>query len=183
MKKDKLGRLNAMTVDVEDYFQVSAFEDVLPSEKWDSIELRVDRNTHKLLDLFAENGVKSTFFTLAWVAKRCPEVIRRIVSEGHELASHGVAHQRLTTMSKEQAKQDIQTSKSILEDISGAEIRGYRAPSFSVNENNEWVYDILAESGFKYSSSTYPIEHDLYLSLIHISDPRDQRGSRMPSSA
>ncbi len=151
-----------MTVDVEDYFQVSAFEDVLPSEKWDSIELRVDRNTHKLLDLFAENGVKSTFFTLAWVAKRCPEVIRRIVSEGHELASHGVAHQRLTTMSKEQAKQDIQTSKSILEDISGAEIRGYRAPSFSVNENNEWVYDILAESGFKYSSSTYPIEHDLY---------------------
>lgn len=162
MKQEKKGRLNAMTVDVEDYFQVSAFEDVLPSEKWDSIELRVDRNTHRLLDLFAEHNVKSTFFTLAWVAKRCPEVIKRIVSEGHELASHGVAHQRLTTMSPEQAKHDIQTSKSILEDISGTEIRGYRAPSFSVNENNEWVYDILLETGFKYSSSTYPIEHDLY---------------------
>ncbi|MFC3094607.1 DUF3473 domain-containing protein [Alteromonas sediminis] len=155
-------RLNAMTVDVEDYFQVSAFDNVLSQKDWDASELRVDRNTHKLLDLFAEHEVKSTFFTLAWVAQKCPDVIRRIVDEGHELASHGLAHQRINTMNKQQVKEDIFTSKAILEDIGGVQIVGYRAPSFSINGSNEWAYDILVDAGFTYSSSTYPIEHDLY---------------------
>lgn len=160
MKLDS--RLNAMTVDVEDYFQVSAFEDVINKESWDSQQLRVGQNTHRLLDLFAENNVKSTFFTLGWVAKRCPDVIKRIVDEGHELASHGLEHQRATTMSKSQFKEDVYASKSILEDVGGTAIKGYRAPSFSVNDSNTWVYDVLVEQGFVYSSSTYPIEHDLY---------------------
>lgn len=155
-------RINAMTVDVEDYFQVSAFEDVLCASKWDSIELRVEKNTHRLLDLFAEHQVKSTFFTLAWVAQRCPNLIQRIVAEGHELASHGVAHKRLTSMTQEEAREDIETSKAILEEIAGIRVVGYRAPSFSVNENNQWVYQLLVEAGFQYSSSTYPIAHDLY---------------------
>jgi len=160
MKLDS--RLNAMTVDVEDYFQVSAFENVINKESWDSQQLRVGQNTHRLLDLFAENNVKSTFFTLGWVAKRCPDVIKRIVEEGHELASHGLEHQRATTMSQSQFRQDVYASKSILEDVGGIAIKGYRAPSFSVNDSNTWVYEVLVENGFVYSSSTYPIEHDLY---------------------
>ena len=132
MKLDN--RLNAMTVDVEDYFQVSAFEGVVDKKDWDSINLRVGDNTHRLLDLFAENNVKSTFFTLGWVARRCPEVIRRIVDEGHELASHGLAHQRATTMSEKELYEDIKQSKDILENIGGVAIKGYRAPSFSIND-------------------------------------------------
>ena len=155
-------RLNAMTVDVEDYFQVSAFEGVVDKKDWNSISLRVGDNTHRLLDLFAENNVKSTFFTLGWVAKRCPDVIKRIVNEGHELASHGLEHQRATTMSKTQLFDDIKQSKDILEDIGGVALKGYRAPSFSINDSNTWAYDILKELGFVYSSSTYPIKHDLY---------------------
>ena len=114
MKLDN--RLNAMTVDVEDYFQVSAFEGVVNKSDWNSIGLRVGDNTHRLLDLFAENDVKSTFFTLGWVAQRCPDVIKRIVSEGHELAS-GLAHQRATTMTEQELFDDIKQSKDILEDI------------------------------------------------------------------
>ena len=160
MKLDS--RLNAMTVDVEDYFQVSAFEGVVDKKDWNNISLRVGDNTHRLLDLFAENNVKSTFFTLGWVAKRCPDVIKRIVDEGHELASHGLEHQRATTMSRDAFKKDIIDSKSILEDTGGVAMKGYRAPSFSVNNSNTWVYEVLAEQGFVYSSSTYPIQHDLY---------------------
>lgn len=160
MKLDS--RLNAMTVDVEDYFQVSAFEDVINKDSWDSQQLRVGQNTHRLLDLFAEHNVKSTFFTLGWVAKRCPDVIKRIISEGHELASHGLEHQRATTMTRTQFEKDVYDSKAILEDVSGSAIKGYRAPSFSVNDSNTWVYEVLVEQGFIYSSSTYPIEHDLY---------------------
>ena len=160
MKLDS--RLNAMTVDVEDYFQVSAFEDVINKDSWDSQQLRVGQNTHRLLDLFAEHNVKSTFFTLGWVAKRCPDVIKRIVNEGHELASHGLEHQRATTMTRTQFEKDVYDSKAILEDVSGSVIKGYRAPSFSVNDSNTWVYEVLVEQGFIYSSSTYPIEHDLY---------------------
>lgn len=160
MKLDN--RLNAMTVDVEDYFQVSAFEGVIDKKDWDSVSLRVGDNTHRLLDLFAENDVKSTFFTLGWVAKRCPDVIKRIVDEGHELASHGLAHQRATTMTRDEFRADVSQSKAILEDIGGVAIKGYRAPSFSVNDDNTWVYDVIKELGFVYSSSTYPIEHDLY---------------------
>ncbi|WP_334050896.1 XrtA system polysaccharide deacetylase [Alteromonas gracilis] len=160
MKLDN--RLNAMTVDVEDYFQVSAFEGVVDKKDWDSISLRVGDNTHRLLDLFAANNVKSTFFTLGWVAQRCPDVIKRIVREGHELASHGLAHQRATTMSEKELYDDIKQSKDIIEDIGGVALKGYRAPSFSINDSNTWAYDILKDLGFVYSSSTYPINHDLY---------------------
>ncbi|WP_334057038.1 XrtA system polysaccharide deacetylase [Alteromonas sp. S005] len=160
MKLDN--RLNAMTVDVEDYFQVSAFEGVVDKKDWDNISLRVGDNTQRLLDLFAANNVKSTFFTLGWVAQRCPDVIKRIVSEGHELASHGLAHQRATTMSEKELYDDIKQSKDILEDIGGVALKGYRAPSFSINDSNTWAYDILKDLGFVYSSSTYPINHDLY---------------------
>ncbi len=160
MKLDN--RLNAMTVDVEDYFHVSAFEDVINRKDWNSIKLRVGDNTHRLLDIFAENHVKATFFTLGWVAKRCPDVIKRMVNEGHEVASHGVAHQRATTMTRDALYKDIAESKAILEDISGTQVIGYRAPSFSVNHDNIWIYEVLKEHGFLYSSSTYPIQHDLY---------------------
>ncbi|WP_034475357.1 XrtA system polysaccharide deacetylase [Aestuariibacter salexigens] len=151
-----------MTVDVEDYFQVSAFESVITPQDWDAISPRVGQNTHRILDLFAEHGVKSTFFTLGWVAKRCPDIIKRIVEEGHELASHGLDHRRATTMSKNDLRDDISQSKDILEDIGGTRVIGYRAPSFSINSSNEWVYDVLKELDFIYSSSTYPIAHDLY---------------------
>lgn len=160
MKLDS--RLNAMTVDVEDYFQVSAFENVVDKKDWDSISLRVGDNTNRLLDLFAEYDVKATFFTLGWVGKRCPSVIKRIVDEGHELASHGLAHQRATQMSQQALHEDIRSSKEILEDISSVQLLGYRAPSFSINDSNTWAYDILKDLGFVYSSSTYPIKHDLY---------------------
>lgn len=154
--------VNAMTVDVEDYFHVSAFEKVINRDDWQRLPIRVERNTYRLLELFEQHGVKSTFFTLGWVAERCPELISAIVSQGHEIASHGYGHQRATAMTRHQVHQDIERSKKILEDCSGQAILGYRAPSFSINESNTWVYDILIELGFKYSSSTYPIEHDLY---------------------
>ena len=155
-------RLNAMTVDVEDYFQVSAFESVLKPSDWSSIPLRVEENTHRLLDVFAEHNAKSTFFTLGWVAQRCPTLIKRIVEEGHELASHGLNHRRATTMTRDEFIDDVKTSKAILEDAGGVAVKGYRAPSFSVNDDNQWIYEVLVELGFEYSSSTYPISHDFY---------------------
>lgn len=151
-----------MTVDVEDYFHVSAFEDVISKNNWDSLECRVEQNTFRLLDLFAQYNVKSTFFTLGWVAERCPALIKEIVNQGHELASHGYSHKRALGMSASEFKADVQRSKNILEDLSGQPVFGYRAPSFSVKDDNAWVYEILKELNFEYSSSTYPIEHDLY---------------------
>jgi polysaccharide deacetylase family protein (PEP-CTERM system associated) len=155
-------RLNAMTVDVEDYFHVSAFDSVIDPNEWSNITPRVGDNTHRLIDLFNENNVKATFFTLGWVGKHCPDVVKRIVDEGHELASHGTNHRRNTKMSRDQVFQDIKESKDILEQTGGKAIVGYRAPSFSIDKTNEYVFDILLELGFKYSSSTYPITHDLY---------------------
>jgi len=154
--------VNAMTVDVEDYFHVSAFEQVINKSDWDSLELRVERNTFRLLELFELHQVKSTFFTLGWVAEKCPNLIKTIVEQGHELASHGYSHQRVLGMNHEEFKRDVLQSKTILEDISGVAVEGYRAPSFSVKDENTWIYSVLAELGFTYSSSTYPIEHDLY---------------------
>ncbi|MEW6990598.1 XrtA system polysaccharide deacetylase [Colwelliaceae bacterium 6441] len=154
--------INAMTVDVEDYFHVSAFEDVINKNSWNDLELRVEKNTFRLLELFEQHNVKSTFFTLGWVAQRCPNLIKAIVEQGHELASHGFSHQRALGMTPEAFKEDVLSSKKILEDISGEKVLGYRAPSFSVKDENTWIYEILHELGFKYSSSTYPIEHDLY---------------------
>jgi len=159
---DKNSRLNAMTVDVEDYFHVSAFEKVIKPSDWDSLSIRVEDNTNRLLDLFQRKEVKCTFFTLGWVAKKCPELIKRIVNEGHELASHGLSHKRATLMSRGEFRADLWDSKNILEQVSGAKVIGYRAPSFSINETNTWVYDELQQAGFVYSSSTYPIQHDLY---------------------
>lgn len=154
--------LNAMTVDVEDYFHVSAFEKVIDSSQWTNLPLRVERNTYRLLEVFEQNNVKSTFFTLGWVAEQCPGLIKDIVAQGHELASHGYSHQRATQMTPEQFRQDVLQSKTLLEDCAGNPIKGYRAPSFSINDSNTWVYQVLVDLGFTYSSSTYPIEHDLY---------------------
>ena len=151
-----------MTVDVEDYFHVSAFESVISQSDWANITPRVGDNTHRLIDLFNEHGIKGTFFTLGWVAEHCPDVVKRIVDEGHELGSHGSNHRRTTLMTRDEVFEDIRISKDKLEQVSGKALLGYRAPSFSINKTNEWVYDILVELGFKYSSSTYPIEHDLY---------------------
>lgn len=155
-------RKHILTVDVEDYFQVSAFENIVNRTSWDSLEHRVEHNTHKILDLFSEHNAKATFFVLGWVAERYPSIVNRIVSEGHELASHGHSHQRLTSLTQAQAFADIKKSKDILEDLSGQLITGYRAPSFSINSSNIWIYDILKQLNFSYSSSTYPIKHDLY---------------------
>lgn len=154
--------INAMTVDVEDYFHVAAFEKNIKPTNWSSLELRVEKNTYHLLELFAQHNVKSTFFTLGWVAERCPNLVKAIVEQGHELASHSYAHQRAFTQTQKEFRNDLSKSKQILEDASGKAIIGYRAPSFSINDNNTWVYDILIDLGFEYSSSTYPVEHDLY---------------------
>jgi polysaccharide deacetylase family protein (PEP-CTERM system associated) len=154
--------INAMTVDVEDYFHVSAFENTIAKADWGKTPLRVEHNTYRLLELFEKHNVKSTFFTLGWVAERCPNLIKAIVDQGHELASHGYAHQRITEMTKDNFVTDVLKSKDILEQLSGTEVIGYRAPSFSLNDTNIWVYEKLIELGFQYSSSTYPIQHDLY---------------------
>jgi len=153
---------NAMTVDVEDYFHVSAFEKTIAKTDWPNLELRVEKNTNRLLELFDKHDTKSTFFTLGWVAERCPNLIKAIIDQGHELASHGYAHQRAIGMTPQEFKADVEKSKKILEDTSGKAVVGYRAPSFSINDSNTWVYDTLLELGFEYSSSTYPINHDLY---------------------
>jgi polysaccharide deacetylase family protein (PEP-CTERM system associated) len=153
---------NAMTIDVEDYFQVSAFKtNILPST-WDSLPCRVERNMDVVLGKLSEKNVKATFFTLGWVADRFPETVRRIVAEGHELASHGYGHQMITDLSLAQFKEDVIRSKLLLEDVSGQPILGYRAPSFSVGPTTLWAQDVLAETGHRYSSSIYPIKHDLY---------------------
>ena len=159
---DLNNRLNAMTVDVEDYFQVSAFESVIEKKDWNSMSLRVGDNTNRLLDLFAKNNVKSTFFTLGWVAERFPARGKRIVSEGHEIASHGWEHIRVTEQTPVAFRQDIIQTKQLLEDISGQEIKGYRAASYSINASNLWAQDELADAGYRYSSSIVPIKHDLY---------------------
>jgi polysaccharide deacetylase family protein (PEP-CTERM system associated) len=154
--------INALTVDVEDYFQVEAFASVIDRSEWDSMPRRVAWNTNRLLDLFAEAKVTATFFTLGWVAQRHPELVRRIAIEGHELASHGSDHHRADQQSPEQFRIDVRGGKALLEDISGVSILGYRAPTFSVGRRSLWAHAILAEEGFRYSSSVYPVAHDLY---------------------
>ncbi len=154
--------INAMSVDVEDYFQVQAFEGVIDRGAWDQLPSRVDRNTNAVLDLFAEEGVKATFFTLAWVAERYPGLIKRIVSEGHELASHGMSHVRASDQDRPTFKADVTKAKAMLEDLGGVEVRGYRAASFSIGERNLWALEVLEEAGYIYSSSIYPIRHDHY---------------------
>ena len=157
------GRLmNAMSVDVEDYFQVHAFSQNIDRADWDSIPCRVERNVDLLLGMFDEADVKATFFTLGWVAERYPALIRRIVAEGHELASHGMAHVRVDTQSPDEFRADIRQARKLLEDTGGAAVRGYRAATFSINAQNQWAFDVLAEEGHTYSSSIYPVKHDFY---------------------
>lgn len=151
-----------MTVDVEDYFQVSAFEPYVNKSQWDKLEHRVANNTQHILDIFAAHDVKATFFTLGWVAERYPELVKRIVQEGHELASHGYEHIRVTQQTREQFRQDVRKTKRLLEDIGGTEVKGYRAASYSIGRDNLWALDVLAEEGHLYSSSIYPVKHDLY---------------------
>jgi polysaccharide deacetylase family protein (PEP-CTERM system associated) len=153
---------NALTVDVEDYFQVEAFAGVIDRGDWEALPRRVVRNTDRILDILAEAGVSGTFFTLGWVAERHPGLVRRIVAEGHELASHGSDHYRADQQSPEAFRNDIRRSKALLEDIGGIAVTGYRAPTFSVGAGSHWAHAILAEEGFRYSSSVYPIAHDLY---------------------
>lgn len=153
---------NAITVDVEDYFQVEAFFGVIDRESWPSRECRIERNVERTLALFAEANVRGTFFTLAWIAERYPQVVRAIVAGGHELASHGSEHRRADHQSRREFFFDVSRAKSVLEDIGGVPIRGYRAPSFSVMRENLWVMEVLAEAGYRYSSSTNPIPHDNY---------------------
>lgn len=153
---------NALTVDVEEYFQVAAFEGTVPRAGWETSESRVDYSTQRVLDLFASVGKRATFFTLGWIAERHPALVRRIVAEGHEVASHGYDHVRLHQLNPDQFRADVIRTKTILEDITGAAIRGYRAPSYSINRKNLWALDVLQETGHTYSSSIYPIRHDLY---------------------
>lgn len=153
---------NALTVDVEDYFQVSAFEPHIHRSDWDSIPCRVERNMDRILDLFAEQGVHATFFTLGWVAERYPHLVRRIVDEGHELASHGYEHVRVINQDSAAFEADVTRTKQLLEDLGGVEVKGYRAASYSIGEKNLWALDVLHEAGYRYSSSIYPIKHDLY---------------------
>jgi polysaccharide deacetylase family protein (PEP-CTERM system associated) len=163
MKKERVvPEKQVLTVDVEDYFHVSAFEKAIDRSDWVNLEQRVEASTHRLLELFSEHNAKCTFFTLGWVAERYPNLIKAIVDQGHELASHGFSHQRATIMTPDEFREDVSRSKQVLEAASGQAILGYRAPSFSFNDSNVWVYNILKELGFEYSSSTYPIKHDLY---------------------
>ena len=157
------GRLvNAMSVDVEDYFQVSAFETVTQREDWDRFPCRVEQNVDVILKLFDDQDVKATFFTLGWIAERYPQTLRSIVDNGHEVASHGYHHTRVTEQTPEEFRADVRRTKALLEDLSGTEVRGYRAASFSIDTRTPWAFKILAEEGHVYSSSVYPIRHDLY---------------------
>jgi polysaccharide deacetylase family protein (PEP-CTERM system associated) len=154
--------LNALSVDVEDWFQVGAFETVIARDNWDSLEHRVEANGDAVLALFDEAGVKGTFFTLGWVAERYPRLVRRIVDNGHEIASHGWDHRRVFTMEPAVFRADLDRSRIAIEDSCGVSPMGYRAPSFSIDQRTPWAHRVLAEEGYTYSSSVAPIRHDHY---------------------
>jgi polysaccharide deacetylase family protein (PEP-CTERM system associated) len=156
------GQANALTVDVEDYFQVEAFFKHVDRAEWDRRDCRIERNVLRILELFDEARVTATFFTLGWIAERYPALIRQIVKAGHELASHGLAHYRADQQDRAEFLQDVSCAKKILEDCTGVEVKGYRAASFSVTRRSLWAFALLQEAGYDYSSSTYPIQHDLY---------------------
>ena len=154
--------LNGLSVDVEDWFQVGAFERVIDKADWDTLGPRVEANTDAVLDLFARGGVHGTFFTLGWVAHRCPALIRRIADAGHEVASHGWDHQRVFTMDAAAFRADLTRARAALEDAGGQAVTGYRAPSFSIDARTPWAHPVLAEAGYTYSSSVAPLRHDHY---------------------
>jgi polysaccharide deacetylase family protein (PEP-CTERM system associated) len=151
-----------MTIDVEDYFQVSAFAPYISRDSWPSLSCRVERNIDCILQILDQKQIKATFFTLGWIAERYPAMVKRIAGGGHEIASHGYAHQRVSDQDAAQFRDDIGRSKALLEDISGQAVLGYRAPSFSIGRSNLWALDLLLETGYRYSSSIYPIRHDHY---------------------
>ena len=153
---------NAMTVDVEDYFHVQAFAGIIDRADWDSMPCRIEANTDRILALLDSAGVKATMFTLGWVAERYPQLVRRIVAGGHELASHGHGHARVDSQTPAVFRADIRRAKALLEDIGGVSVIGYRAPTFSIGPRNAWAFDVLEEEGHRYSSSVYPVRHDLY---------------------
>ncbi len=153
---------NAMTIDVEDYFQVSAFASHIPRDSWPGLPCRVEANIDRILALLDAAGINATFFTLGWIAERYPAMVRRIVEQGHELASHGYAHQRASDQGTAEFSDDVGRSKALLEDIGGQPVLGYRAPSFSIGGGNLWALDVLKQAGYRYSSSIYPVRHDHY---------------------
>ncbi|TAD77578.1 MAG: DUF3473 domain-containing protein [Sphingomonadales bacterium] len=154
--------VNGLSVDVEDWFQVGAFEKVIARGEWDGIKTRVEDNVFRVIDLFAEADVRATFFTLGWVAKRHPNMIRRIVDAGHEVASHGYDHARVFTFTRREFADDIRKARDIIEDCAGVAVTGYRAPSFSIDHRTPWAFAELAEQGYAYSSSVAPVVHDHY---------------------
>ncbi len=160
--KSTESKSNALTIDVEDYFQVSAFSGTIDRKNWDSIPCRVEANVDRILGLLDDHGAKGTFFTLGWVAERFPNVVKKIVANGHELGSHGYGHHRIQEFTPQAFRQDIEAAKKILEDLSGHEVRGYRAPSFSIAKNTMWAFNEIKACGYAYSSSVYPVKHDLY---------------------
>ena len=153
---------NALTIDVEDYFQVSAFAPYIARSDWERRECRIERNVGRVLEMLAARRTTATFFTLGWIAERYPHLIRAIVAGGHELASHGYGHQRASELSQAEFRADIERAKAILEDVGSTPVRGYRAPSFSIGAANLWAFESLARAGYVYSSSVYPIHHDHY---------------------
>ena len=154
--------VNALTVDVEDYFQVWALAPWFPRTKWDDVPCRIERNIDLILQLLDEAGARATFFTLGWIAERYPAIVRRIAASGHEIASHGYAHNRVDDLAREAFHADILLAKAILEGVTGDEVKGYRAPSFSISAETAWAHDCILEAGYRYSSSVYPIRHDHY---------------------
>jgi polysaccharide deacetylase family protein (PEP-CTERM system associated) len=154
--------LNALSVDVEDYYQVQALAAAYDPSSWDSCPSRVEANTDRLLEVFAEAGVHATFFTLGWIAERHGAMVRRIVGAGHELASHGYNHSRVDRQPPEAFRADVRRTKAILEDCAGVPVRGYRAATFSIGPTTPWAFGILEEEGYSYSSSVYPVRHDNY---------------------
>ncbi len=153
---------NALTIDVEDYFQVSAFAPYIERSRWADCECRIERNVHLILQMLAARKLRATFFTLGWIAERYPQLVRQIVADGHELASHGYGHERASDLNEQAFFADIDHAKKLLEDLSGAPVQGYRAPSFSIGTGNLWAFETLARAGYRYSSSVYPIAHDHY---------------------
>lgn len=154
--------LNGLSVDVEDWFQVGAFETVIDRKDWDGLDCRVERNCEQILSLFEEAGVKGTFFTLGWIAERYPVMMRRIAGAGHEIASHGWDHARVFILGREAFAADIARAQKVLEDVTGQRVTGYRAPSFSIDARTPWAHEVLAEQGYVYSSSVAPVVHDHY---------------------
>ena len=151
-----------MTVDVEDYFQVSALAPQIARSEWERMPCRVERNVERILELLAGAAARATFFTLGWIAERYPQLVRRIAAAGHEIASHGYEHRRASEQTQEEFRADIRRAKALLEHITGSEVKGYRAPSFSIGAATPWAFDCIAQAGYRYSSSVYPVRHDHY---------------------